>query len=67
MTELTSVHVQAPTNIALIKYMGKTDSLHNLPTNPSLSMTLSGLGTDILARFTPSSSGDEVSFFARRA
>lgn len=34
---------QAPSNIALIKYMGKTDYQKNLPTNPSLSYTLPSL------------------------
>jgi diphosphomevalonate decarboxylase len=34
---------QAPSNIALIKYMGKTDYQQNLPTNPSLSYTLAAL------------------------
>lgn len=36
---------RAPSNIALIKYMGKSDSADNLPANPSLSMTLDGLHT----------------------
>lgn len=31
---------EAPSNIALIKYMGKIDPSHNRPTNPSLSYTL---------------------------
>jgi diphosphomevalonate decarboxylase len=34
---------QAPANIALIKYMGKTDPTQNIPTNPSLSYTLNDL------------------------
>lgn len=34
---------QAPSNIALIKYMGKKDSEHNLPMNASLSYTLHNL------------------------
>lgn len=34
---------EAPSNIALIKYMGKTDPSQNLPTNPSLSYTLPNL------------------------
>ena len=37
--------VRAPSNIALIKYMGKTDSVLNLPENSSLSMTLDSLCT----------------------
>ena len=39
------LRVRAPSNIALIKYMGKTDSTRNLPENPSLSMTLDRLCT----------------------
>lgn len=34
---------QAPSNIALIKYMGKKDTEQNIPINPSLSYTLSNL------------------------
>lgn len=37
--------VSAPSNIALIKYMGKEDSSLNLPANSSLSMTLDQLCT----------------------
>lgn len=39
-----SIH-SAPSNIALIKYMGKTNAQSNLPTNPSLSYTLDHLRT----------------------
>ncbi|MBU6375225.1 MAG: diphosphomevalonate decarboxylase, partial [Bdellovibrionales bacterium] len=39
------VRVRAPSNIALIKYMGKSDPLLNIPSNPSLSLTLSSLCT----------------------
>lgn len=39
------IRVRAPSNIALIKYMGKTDSSKNIPENPSLSMTLNRLST----------------------
>lgn len=35
----------APSNIALIKYMGKTDTVNNRPTNSSLSWTLNNLRT----------------------
>ncbi|OFZ78650.1 MAG: hypothetical protein A2583_07025 [Bdellovibrionales bacterium RIFOXYD1_FULL_53_11] len=34
---------RAPSNIALIKYMGKADAGLNIPANRSISMTLSGL------------------------
>ncbi len=39
------VLARAPSNIAIVKYMGKTDSTLNLPENPSLSMTLAKLST----------------------
>ena len=38
---------QAPSNIALIKYMGKQDESINLPDNPSLSYTLNKLLTSV--------------------
>lgn len=38
---------QAPANIALIKYMGKSDEQSNLPANPSLSYTLEKLLTSV--------------------
>ncbi len=37
----------APSNIAWIKYMGKTDAVVNLPENPSLSLTLNHLATHL--------------------
>jgi len=40
----------APSNIALIKYMGKTDSVGNRPTNASLSWTLENLRTYVRIR-----------------
>ena len=40
-----SVVVRAPSNIALIKYMGKKDSARNLPENDSISLTLDSLST----------------------
>jgi len=39
--------ISAPSNIALIKYMGKSNSSQNLPTNSSVSYTLSHLRTFI--------------------
>lgn len=41
----------APSNIALIKYMGKTDTKENKPTNSSLSWTMYHLNTTV--RLTP--------------
>lgn len=40
---MNRIEVSAPSNIALIKYMGKTASSGNLPTNASLSYTLEHL------------------------
>ena len=39
---------QAPSNIALIKYMGKKDNENNIPSNPSLSYTLNNLLSSVL-------------------
>ena len=47
---------QAPSNIALVKYMGKKDSSQNLPDNPSLSMTLSSLRSIVELSLTHGSS-----------
>lgn len=38
---------QAPSNIALIKYMGKLDEKKNIPANPSLSYTLPNLRSNV--------------------
>ena len=38
---------EAPSNIALIKYMGKLDAAQNKPTNASVSFTLSHLVTRV--------------------
>jgi len=40
---LSSATAKAPSNIALIKYMGKDDYSLNIPANPSLSLTLNSL------------------------
>lgn len=50
-----TVEASAPSNIALIKYMGKVEGQGNRPTNSSLSWTLSHLNTFV--RLTPLSSG----------
>ncbi len=42
-TETKPIEASAPSNIALIKYMGKTADGGNLPTNSSLSYTLENL------------------------
>lgn len=47
---------QAPSNIALIKYMGKRDESHNIPTNPSLSYTLDNLSSFVEVENSPAKS-----------
>lgn len=42
------IEVSAPSNIALIKYMGKTSTSGNLPSNASLSYTLEHLRTHLV-------------------
>ena len=44
MIEFTAL-LRAPSNIAVIKYMGKADASRNIPANSSLSMTLKDLAT----------------------
>jgi diphosphomevalonate decarboxylase len=48
---------QAPSNIALIKYMGKKAGSANIPENGSLSMTLNDLCTYAEIELAPSASG----------
>lgn len=55
------VAASAPSNIALIKYMGKTDSANNLPANASLSWTLEALRTQVEIEFDPTLTADEWS------
>jgi len=47
--------VKSPSNIALVKYMGKLPGGGNLPANPSISMTLSSLATFLEIRSAPAS------------
>lgn len=46
-----TIHVQANSNIALVKYWGKRDPVLNLPAAGSVSMTLAGLTTTTSAAF----------------
>lgn len=48
------VEASAPSNIALIKYMGKTETAVNKPANPSLSYTLDALRTFVTLEEGPS-------------
>lgn len=51
---------EAQTNIALIKYWGKSDEAWNLPAVPSLSLTLAGLGTRTEVHLDPGLSRDAL-------
>lgn len=50
----------AHSNIALIKYWGKSDSARNLPAVPSLSLTLDGLTTTTRVQFDAELDADQV-------
>jgi len=47
--------VRAPSNIALMKYMGKIDAQKNIPENASLSMTLDSLASWVAVESHPAS------------
>lgn len=53
------VRVSAPSNIALIKYMGKTDASSNLPANGSLSYTLENLRSVVEVELLPHGTADQ--------
>lgn len=55
----------APSNIALIKYMGKTDTVNNSPCNSSLSYTLEHLRTFVRLQANASLKQDQWSSFQR--
>ena len=55
MSELIT-SARAPSNIALVKYMGKKDVPGNFPENPSISLTLDSLCSVAEIRTTPGSS-----------
>lgn len=54
-----TIETSAPSNIALIKYMGKVDSNSNRPTNSSLSWTLESLRSFVSLTLDPNLSQDE--------
>ncbi len=58
MTEQLWVEASAPSNIALIKYMGKADANLNVATNSSLSYTLENLRTYVRIRRIPELSSE---------
>ncbi len=53
------IEASAPSNIALIKYMGKTDSAVNKPANASISWTLEKLRTYVRIQKNPEISKDQ--------
>lgn len=53
------VEKSAPSNIALIKYMGKSNSLNNSPTNSSLSYTLEHLRSFVRLTLKPEFKQDQ--------
>lgn len=55
----------APSNIALIKYMGKTDTVNNKPTNSSLSWTLNNLRTYVRIKQNSDLNADQWHPFIR--
>ena len=54
-------------NIAFIKYWGKAHDILNLPANPSLSMSLSGLTTVTTVEFRPGLAADSITVDGRQA
>lgn len=62
MAKKTVGHGSAPVNIALSKYWGKRDTVLNLPTNSSVSISLPGLGTSTeISLLAESNNFDQVS------
>lgn len=59
------VEESAPSNIALIKYMGKLDSSQNKPTNSSFSFCLNHLRTFVRIQKNPSLAADQWSAYRR--
>lgn len=56
------ITIQSPSNIALVKYMGKKDKSKNLPENASVSMTLDSLCSIVQIQETSRSSSFELLF-----
>lgn len=52
------ITAEAPSNIALIKYMGKRETLGNISTNSSLSFTLDHLRTRVRVRWESAAPGE---------
>lgn len=61
------ITVEAPPNIALVKYWGIRDRTLALPYNSSISVTLAGLRSRTTVRFDPALSDDRVELNGRPA
>jgi diphosphomevalonate decarboxylase len=61
MKQLT-VSARAPSNIAIVKYMGKRDGPTNIPENPSLSLTLNKLCSYVEITCSHAPDSDEVAW-----
>jgi diphosphomevalonate decarboxylase len=57
---MSKTTIQAPANIAFIKYWGARDLERAIPRNPSLSMTLESCATRCTVELLPEGSKDEV-------
>lgn len=57
---MEKISVAAPSNIALIKYWGMSDSRQTLPNNPSLSMTLNHCVSHCTVEPLPAAGCDEI-------
>jgi len=57
---MTKTTVQAPANIAFIKYWGARDLERAIPCNPSISMTLESCATRCTVELLPEGTKDEV-------
>jgi diphosphomevalonate decarboxylase len=59
------IETSSPSNIALIKYMGKSDTANNRPTNPSISWTLESLRTFVRIQKKADLQNDQWSAYVR--
>lgn len=66
VSESEAVVAEVPSNIALVKYWGKRDSLQQWPANDSISMTLSAARTRTIARLLPLGQVDQLTINGHR-
>ena len=65
--DFAPAHATAHANIALAKYWGKSDLVHNLPAVPSISLTLEELTTETEVCFEPGRQHDDFVLDGRPA